>query len=895
MSPRSYRRLLFLLPSRFKEEYGAELAEVVEDRWRRVRKRGSIAAKIRFWTRETVALTRLALRLRLGFEPEETQPRSAQKKTRWWEVNGLGQDVKQAARSLFKQPGFTLVTVLTLGLGIGASTAIFSAVNAVLFRDLAYTDADRIVAVFHTDTETRDRSTGASAANIRDLAEASNRLSGAAIAEPWSLDLSFVDRAESLRTWAVSAGFFEILGTDPAFGRTFLPDEYLDGNDRVVVLGHRSWLQRFGGDPSIVGRIVTLDNEPYTIVGILPPDFKYPGQAAAWVPRPPRPWDDASRTANYMFGVARLTDGATLADAQAEADLLASSLAESFPGTNATTGLELVPFREHLFGDVRTPLYVLLSAVGLVLLIACANVTGLMLARGAKREREYALRAAIGAGRARLAGYIATESFILATLGCVVGVGLTFLGVRVIESLGPDHLPRIDELSVDRTVLMFAVIVAGLSAFLAGSAPAFRLSRPDLRGALSDGSRSSTGGPKGNRLRNRLVVIEIAAALVLLIGAGLLTRSFSLLIDEELGFDPTDRVAVQVFAYDYEGDERMQFVNQTVENMRAIPGVREVALATSVPGATDGAIASIDIDLPMRIDGTAPPPVGQEPIVFITDVSESYFDVMGMSMVSGRNFDADDRSEGPPVVIVNEALARRHLGYQNPVGQRIGLPSASTEDGWRWSEIVGVLRDVRPLGFESEPRPEVYRPIKQVGGGSLTFVLATDVDAGSIVTQATDAVWDANPSQAVWGAATLETLLGDWLKERRFNVVLLSSFAVIAVLLSAIGMYALISFSMEQRVGELGIRRALGGQTPDVLRMVLKEGATLAGAGVVLGIMAALALTRFLGGMLFGVEPTDWPTFGLLALAVFAVSSLATLVPAIRATRVDPVEALREG
>ena len=894
MSPRSYKRLFFLLPSRFREEYGPELEEVVEDRWQRVQEQGGRAAKLRFWARETFALTRLALRLRLGFEPDGAQPRSVRKKRRW-EVNGLGQDVRQAARSLFKQPGFTLVTVLTLGLGIGASTAIFSAVNAVLFRDLAYTDADRIVAVFHTDTETRDRSTGASAANIRALAESSDRLSGVAVAEPWSLDLTLEDRTESLRTWAVSAGFFEILGADPALGRPFVPDEYLDGNDKVVVLGHRGWLRRFGGDPSIVGRVVTLGAEPYTVVGVLPPDFKYPDQAAAWIPRPPRPWDEPSRAADYMFGVARLADRATLVDAQAEADRMALSLAESFPRTNANIGLELVPFREHLFGDVQTPLYVLLSAVGLVLLIACANVTGLMLARGAKREREYALRAAIGAGRARLAGYIATESFILAGMGCALGVGLTYLGVRLIQSLGPDHLPRIDELSVDGTVLTFAVVVAGLSAFLSGSAPALRLSRPDLRGALSDASRNSTAGPKGNRLRNRLVVVEIAAALVLLIGAGLLTRSFSILVDEELGFDPQDRVAVQVFAYDYQGEELIQFVNQTVATMEAIPGVREVALTTNLPSATDGSIASIDIDLPIRIEGTAPPPVGQEPIAWVSDVSESYFDVMDMSIVAGRGFDDDDRPEAPPVVIVNEALVRRHLGPQDPMGQRIGLPTTSTDDGWRWSEIVGVLRDVRPLGFESEPRPEVYRPIRQVGGGSLTFVLAADVDAGTLVTQATDAIWDVNPSQAVWGATTLETLLGDWLKERQFNVVLLSSFAIIAVLLSAIGMYGLISFSMEQRVGELGIRRALGAQTPDVLRMVLMEGVTLAGAGVVLGVIGALALTRFLGGMLFGIEPTDWPTFGLLALAVLAVSSLATLVPAIRATRVDPVEALREG
>jgi len=896
VSPRSYRLLFLLLPSRFRDEYGQELGEVVEDRWRVVQERGGIASKMRSWVRETVALTRLALRLRLGLEPDGAPPRGARRKTtkRGWEMNGWGSDVRQAARSLFKQPGFTVVTVLTLGLGIGASTAIFSAVHAVLFRDLAYTDADRIVAVFHTDTETRAVRTGASAANMRDLDESSDRLSGAAVAEPWSLDLFREDRAESLRTWSVSSGFFDILGADLELGRAFLPEEYVEGNDRVVVLGHRGWTQYFGGDPSIVGRVFTLDNEPYTVIGVLPSEFALPDEAAAWIPRPPKSGDAPSRAADYMFGVARLASGATLADAQAEVDRLALALAESFPRTNAGVGMRLVPLREHLFGDVSTPLYVLLSAVGFVLLIACANVAGLMLARGAKREREYALRSAIGAGRGRLVAHVATESFILATLGCALGVGLTYLGVRVIQGLGPDHLPRIDELRVDGAVLTFSVVAAGLSAFLSGLAPAFKLSRPDLRGALSDGSHGSRGGRKGNRLRNRLVVLEVAAALVLLIGAGLLTKIFTILVNEELGFDPTDRVVIQFFANGYEEEELRQFVDQTIENMEAIPGVRAVAITSSVPGATDRTISSIEIDVPMRIEGLAPPPEGQEPITFISQVSASRFETMDISMVAGRGFDDGDRAETPPVVIVNEALVRRHLGYEDAVGQRIGVPWGADEDVWKWHEIVGVVRDVRPLGFESEPHPEVYFPFTQMGTTSLTFMLASDTDAGPLVAQASQAIWDVMPTQTLWGATTLETLLGDWLKERRFNLVLLSSFAIIALLLSAVGIYGLISFSMQQRVGELGIRRALGGRTLDVLGMVLKEGVALAAAGVLLGVAGALVLTRFLAGMLFGVEPTDWPTFGLLALAVLTVSSLATLVPAIRATRVDPMEALRD-
>ena len=804
-------------------------------------------------------------------------------------MEGLSHDVRHALRGLWKHPGFAMVTAITLALGIGSSTAIFSAVHAVLLRDLPYAAPDRILVVFHTNRENGERGAGLSPANARDLVERSTRLSAVAVAEPWGADVLVDGRAESLRAWAVSEGFFDAIAVEPALGRLFAPEEYVVGGDPVIVLGYRSWSTRFGADPGVVGGTVTLDDRAVNVVGVLPPDFKLPDEAEFWVPRPARSDDVYTRTGDYMMGVARLAPGATLEQARAEVDQVAATLGEMYPDTNTTLGFDLVPLREHLFGDVRTPLLVLMGAVGFVLLIACANVAGLMLARGAQRHREYALRSALGASTGRLVRQITIDSFLLAGLGCALGIGLTYLGVELIQRLGPDHLPRIEELSVDGVVLLFAVAVTGLSAVLSGVTPSMRLSRPDVKEALGDGARGSTAGAAGLALRNRLVVAEIAAAMVLLVGAGLLSKSFMALLDEELGFDPTDRLVVQAFAYDYPtAGERDGFIRQVAERMEAIPGVRRVALTSSVPAATERAISAIDIDLPYTIEDRAPPPVGQEPVAAISQVSAGYFDALEIEVLEGREFQAVDGPDAPLVIAINETLARQQFGDRSPVGERLVIGYQPVP-----REIVGVVADVRPGGHESDPRPEVYFPLAQFPTGSITFVLEAESDAGALTTAAMESIWQVNPSQSVWGATTLDALLADWLKERSFNLLLLGSFAVVALLLAGIGIYGLISFSVEQRIGEFGIRRALGGRSGSIVGMVLEQGARLAGAGVALGILGALILTRFIQGMLFGVEPTDPLTIGLLAAAVLAVAGLSALLPAVRAVRADPAEALR--
>ena len=701
MTPGLYRTLLRLMPVSFRTEYGDEMCRVAAEHWRAVR--GSVGwwGAVAFWSRQVMALLREAARLR-GREHAETGGMT---------MEGLWHDLGHAARGLTRRPGFSIVTVLTLGLGIGATTAIFSAVHAVLLRPLPYRGADEVVTVFQYDRSSGERGDGVSAINMRDFADAAQRFAAVSVAEPWSLDLQVDGRAESLRTWAVAEGFFDAIGTEAALGRTFLPEEYQDGGDPVVVMGHGAWTNRFGADPSLIGKTLTLDNAPMTLVGVLPPQFRFPDASDLWVPRPTRAWDQPNRAADYMTGVARLNTGASIAQGQSEADRIARSLSEAYPDTNAEVGFRLVPLRQHLFGDVRTPLLVIMAAVGFVLLIACANVAGLMLARGAQREREYALRGALGAGTGRLVSHVTAESLVLAMVGGLVGIGLTYAGVWMIRSLGPEYLPRIDELSVDGKVLLFAAAAAAVSAVLSGLAPSLRLSRPDLRDALSDGSRGSTAGASDSRLRARLVVVEVAAAVVLLVGAGLLMRSFVVLLDRELGFDPENRLAVQVFAYGYSTDgtglDRGTFVNQVIEEMDALPGVTGVAITTNLPGATDGVVANIDITVPFTIDDRAAPPQGQEPTVGLSMVSSQYFDVVGIAVVEGRAFDLGDNPDGTPVVVVNETLARRHFGNGSPIGERITIQFGQ-QTGSR--EIVGVrllVEDLRALDVRDGHRQPV--------------------------------------------------------------------------------------------------------------------------------------------------------------------------------------------
>ena len=520
MGARFYRLLARILPAGFREEYGDEMYRVAEEQW--AARRAAVGSKgaWKFWLRQSVALLRAAA----GLHRHENET------TGGMTMEGFASDLRQGIRALGRRPGFALLTILTLGLGIGATTAIFSAVNTVILRPLPYDDVERVAILFRTDSETGERGEGVSAANIRDLRDNASLFEQIAVAEPWSLDLQVDGRTESLRTWTVSRGFFEAIGAEAQLGRTFLDSDY-DSGASIVVMGHRAWTNRFDADPGVLGSTLTLDGDALTVVGVMGPDFRFPDAAEMWIPRFEQPWDENGRAADFMTGVVRLSDEVSLTQAHSEIARIATGLEASYPEMNDNLTYSLLPLREYLFGDVQTPLYILMAAVGFVLLIACANVAGLMLARGAQRERDYALRGALGAGTGRLVGHVVAESLILAGAGCLLGVFLTYVGVSLIGALGPDHLPRIDELSVDRSVLLFAVAVSAVSAVLSALAPSLRLSRPNLRDALGDGSRGASAGRSEGRARGRLVVAQVAGAVVLLVGAGLLLRSFGALLD----------------------------------------------------------------------------------------------------------------------------------------------------------------------------------------------------------------------------------------------------------------------------------------------------------------------------------------------------------------------------
>ena len=874
-----------LTPEGFRTEFADELCEVADEQWAALRAKGAgPTRRALFWLRQWSAV------LRAGAELRRADAATMGTRMGGMTMDGFVQDLRLAMRGLIKRPGFSLLTILTLGLGIGATTAVFSAVNTVVLRPLPYRDAERVAVLFRTDAVSGERSDGVSAANIRDFRDAATLFEDLAVAEPWSLDLQVDGRMESLRTWTVTRGFFDAIGGEPLLGRTFTDEDYDDGA-AIVILSHRSWSNRFSADPGILGQPLALDGQALTVVGIMPPEFRFPDAAEMWIPRTDQPWDEDARAADFMTGVGRLASTVSLPQARAEAGRVTTVLEEAHPEINRDLAYTLVPLSEHLFGDVQAPLFVIMAAVAFVLLIACANVAGLMLARGAQRERDYALRGALGAGTGRLVGHVVAESLILAAVGCVVGVAITYGGVAVIQVLGPDHLPRIDQIGIDGPVLAFAAVAAGLSAVLSGLAPSLRLSRPDLRAALGDGSRGTLGERFASRARGRLVITQVAGAVVLLTGAGLLLRSFGVLLDKELGFDPSDRVAVQIFAYDYESNEdRDAMLRQAVESMEALPGVTGVAMTTNLPGATDGVIANIDTSAPFTVANRAQPPEGQEPTAALVQVSAGYFDVMDIDVIAGREFDATDTPDAAQVIVISESLARRHFGDADPVGEQLNVDFGQNTFP---REIIGVVRDTRPLGHASQPRPEIYRPLTQSPSGSLTFVVESEAEAAALTLPVMEAIWSANPAQSVYGATTVEALMSEWLKERRFNLFLISAFSLIALLLSAIGLYGLVSFSVERRRGELGIRRALGGQSSTLLGMVVREGARLVAIGLAIGLAASWYLSRFIQSMLFEVEPTDPLTLGSLGLLVFVIAGLATLVPALRATRIDPVEALR--
>jgi putative ABC transport system permease protein len=805
-------------------------------------------------------------------------------------MNALLKDLQYGVRMLYKNRGFTAVALLALALGIGANTAIFSVVNSVLLRPLPYRDPQRLIMVW----ENHQQRGGAehewtAPADFRDFRDQAQSFEHVAALVGWGPTLTGQDQPEDLQGAAVSHDTFAMLGVEPALGRSFRPDEDQAGAERVAVLSHNLWQRRFGSDPAIVGKNLTLGGESYTVIGVMPRGFSFPILKDTEIWRPITPALAAipgcGRGCVILRVIAKLNPGVTLEAARAEMTALTSRLAEQYPESNKAVGAALVPLHEQLVGDVRPAMLVLLGAVGLVLLIACANVANLLLARAAAREKEVAIRAALGASRARLIRQHLTESLVLAMTGGAVGLLLAFWIVDLLVSFAPKGTPRLDEIAIDPIVLAFTCGVALLTGLVFGLAPALLSSRTNFNSALKEGGRDTSASSRGARVRSALVVSEVALALMLLVGAALLIKSFVNLQRVAPGFNPKDVVRVDVALPRTRYPERNQsatFYKQLLDRIAALPGVQSAGAVSNLPLSGGGT------DSDFGIEGRAPAEPGQNPVAWYSSVTPGYFRAMGIRLLRGRVFSEADNADAPKTVLISETMARRYFPDEDPLGKRLVFGGGSDP-----REIVGVISDVKFFGLNLDARPSMYFPHAQNPAGGMSLVVRTQGDLLTLAAAIRGQVSALDRDLAVSNVMTMEQLVGVSLAEPRFTLLLLGAFAAVAMLLSAIGVYGVVSYSVTQRSHEIGVRMALGAQMSDVLKLVVGQGMTLVLGGVGLGLIAAFALSRVMESLLFGVSATDFTTFAATSVVLAGVALAACFIPARRAIRVDPMVALR--
>jgi putative ABC transport system permease protein len=802
---------------------------------------------------------------------------------------------------LLKRPGFTIVAVITLALGIGANTAIFSVVNGVLLRALPYPEPQQLLMVWSNrpglQAQTDLTDSPVSAADFVDWRNQNQAFAQLAALHTRALNLTDRGEPELLGGIRASANLFSLLGVEARLGRTFLPEEDQPGS-RVVLISHGLWQRRFGADPKLVGQTLTLNDESHTVVGILPPDFQFPrrGELPAGYQFPRRvevylplaltPDQAGNRGRHYLAVVGRLKPQVTIRQAQAEMDGLAQRLQQQYPQSNTGKGVRLAALHEQVVGKARPALLVLMGAVGFVLLIACANVANLMLARAGARRKEMAIRAALGAGRGRIIRQLLSESVLLAIVGGGLGWFLALWGVELLLAVGPSNLPRLEEVGLDHGVFIFTLLISLATGLLFGLAPALAASRLDLNEALKEGTRGSAVGGS-HHLRRLLVVAEIALSLVLLIGAGLLVRSFSQLLSVDAGIDTRNVLTLDILLprAKYAGPQQTAFFEQVVERVRSLPGVESAGAVYPLPlsGGQEGAGFSIE--------GQPPPAPGELRTAGPRWVSPDYFKVMGISMLRGRAITAQDGGDAPRVVVINEAMKRRFWPNEDPLGKRISFLTTDGTPDWR--EIVGVVKNIRHTALDSEPQPEMYFPFSQFPLPFMTIVVRTASDPLSLVPAARNQVMAVDKDQPISNIHTMEELLAISVSQRRFNMLLLITFAVVALALASVGIYGVMSYTVAERTHEIGLRMALGAQRRDVIRLVISQGMMLAGIGVGIGLVCAFAMTRMMSSLLFGVGATDPLTYALIAALLSSVALLACYLPARRATKVDPMVALR--
>jgi putative ABC transport system permease protein len=848
--------------------------------------------------------------LRAGMSPEEARRQAfiklggvTQAQELYREHGGLpmleilGQDLRYGIRTLRKQPGFALIAVVTLALGIGATSAIFSVVNAVLLRPLPFPEPDRLMVYSAFEQDSRYGRINALTGSV--LVEWRNRCSScvqmAAYVEAQRGNLTGGAEPERVRIARITENLFDTLGVPPLLGRTFLPEEIgrpsSGGEDQqnhstVVILSYGLWQRRFGADPSVIGKTVKVEGDVCAVVGVMPEGFKFPDEADAWAPITLDPMR------NDLNIIARLQPRVTPAQAQVELTTLAQRLPQESLQKNRTLHANLIPLQEQIVGDVRSSLLIFLGAVSFVLLIACANVANLLLARAATREKEMAVRAALGASRLRIIRQLLTESLLLALSGGVLGLWLASGILKLLVAFAPQDVPRITAIRIDPWVLGFTLLLSILTGIIFGLAPALQASRLDLNTALKEGGARGTGSGAPHRLRSLLVVVEVSLALVLLIGAGLLLKSFTRLRETKLGFNP-DRVLTASVALpqaDYPTTAKAKtYVEQSLARLAVRPEVQAVGVVNALPLSHAGVI--IQGSLGVEGESKDHPPVGASKVA----VSADYFRALGILLLQGRAFNEHDTADSPGVLIISESLAHQLWPHENALGKRIdvNLP------GETWREVVGVVGDVRQSDLNAPLAPAHYEPYSQVSDqsrwflGEITFVIRTTAEPQNFIATLRSELQTVDKELPLHNVATMEQVVALQVTDPRFYTLLLGSFSALALILAAAGIYSVISYSVTQRTHEVGIRLALGARAGDVQRLIVGQGMTLALLGVALGLGGAFAATRLLRGLLYDLSATDPLTFVGVALLLALVALLACWIPARRATKVDPLVALR--
>jgi len=814
-------------------------------------------------------------------------------------MSTLLQDLRYAFRVLAKSPGFTAIAVVILALGIGANTAIFSVVNSTLLAPLPFRHSSRLVDIWSRATFFDFPHLGSSLPALADLRQQTTAFAGFA-EYSWGSEMSLTGHGEPQQVTAVqlSQKFFPLLGLRPLYGSLFLPSEMRAGSNRVAILSNSLWRKQFGANPRAVGETMMLDAKPYTIIGVMPriSFLNFPTFADLWIPFVPGAKQLAARGEHSYDAVARLKPRVTLAQARAQIATLNARLARTYPATDKDWSIHAEPVNQDVLGDARSPLLILLGAVGFVLLIACANIGNLFLSRAWARRRELAIRSTLGATRARIIRQLLTESLLLAFAGGACGLLLAFWGVSALRTLLPPDTPRLQDLTINHTVLWFTLAASVLAGILFGLAPALLVSRHDLSSAIKEGGAATAAAGSGSRhnpLRKMLVVAEIALALILVIGATLALRSFSRLLDVNLGFRPDHLLTMKIDtpAFEFPSTAKQsQFVREVLSRVRSLPGVASAALTPFAP------FSGWTGETTFRVQGVPQNPNGNQMKADVNEPTPDYFRTLGIPLLAGREFASADVTGAPEVYVVNQALVEAYFRGKNPIGQQITTGSWDHKTPVKWDEIVGVVGNTRNTDAKLPPKPELYRPLlqenKNLWQGEYLLVRAGP-NPLALASAIENQIWAVNKDLPITQVAAVDNAIAQVNAPARFRTLLLGIFGALGLLLALVGIYGVISYSVTQRTHEIGIRIALGAEPVQVMRLILAHGLQLAAIGVAIGVAAALALTRLMSSLLYGISATDPLTFAAVSAALLIVALAACYIPARRAMRVDPMVALR--